>query len=371
MMRFDDSILIRALEQSGDGILITDAGLDAPGPRILWINRAYEGLTGYSAEDLVGQTPRILQGPATDRTVLDALVATLRTGKSFHGETVNYKKDGTPYWVEWDIAPVLGDDGTVEYFVSIQRDITRRKEAELALDRTMAALSDSNQRLRELGSILSHDLLDPIGTARGYADLLRSTHGASLDAKANRYLESVITGLDRMTAKIRGLAEQAARQSLETEPLDPNLLLRNVLSDLQGAIDDAGATIDSAPLPLVQAHRPDLEAILQNLIANAVKYRHPDRRPRICIAPVAAPDGFVAFSVSDNGRGIRTEDQERVFDRAQRGDHHPEVSGRGLGLSFVRKALHRAGGDIRLDSTFGEGTSFTVTLPAVLADSPT
>lgn len=369
MSAFDDSILIRALEQSGDGVLITDAAPEADGPRILWVNAAYERISGYTADDLIGRSPRLLQGPRTSRAVLDSLKTALARGEGFHGETVNYKKDGTPYWVEWDIAPVRGDDGRVEYFVSIQRETTRRKEAEQALDRAMTALSASNDRLRDLASVLSHDLLDPIGTARGYADLLRSRHATTLDAAGNRYLEAVLSSLDRMTAKIRDLAEHAARQAVDPMPVDPNDLLAEVVDDLHGALEGAGAQVEIATLPLVTGHRPDLSAVFQNLLSNAVKYRHPARAPRIRVAPAAAEAGTVAITVTDNGRGIRTEDRDRVFDRSQRGDHHPEVDGRGLGLSFVRQALRRIGGDILLESTVGEGSTFTIVLPAPDADA--
>lgn len=363
------SVLIRALEQSSDGIMVTDADLAAPGPRILYVNRAYEALSGYPADELVGRSPRLLQGPLTDRAILDDLKESLAAGRSFHGETVNYRRDGTPYWVEWDIAPVRAHDGRIEYFVAIQRETTRRKEAEQALERTMAALEVSNARLRELGSILSHDLQDPLGTARGFLDLLRSLYGDRLDASGREYVDHAITSLDRMTDKIRRLAEQAASHPAEPEVVDVNQIMPAILQDLHAALTAAGGEVQVGALPVVRAYRVELEEVLQNLISNAVKYRDPCRRLRIVVRGVPAAEGRAAIAVQDNGRGIRPEDQERVFERHQRGTGHDGVDGRGVGLAYVRDALHRCGGDVTLSSVPGEGSTFTIILPK--AQNPT
>jgi len=127
-------MLSEAVEQARETVLITEAApLDEPGPRIVYVNAAFEAKTGYAEEEVLGQSPRFLQGPETDRAVLDRFRAALEAGEEWSGETVNYRKDGTPYVVQWNVAPVRSDDGTIEYWVSVQRDVTDEREMEAAL----------------------------------------------------------------------------------------------------------------------------------------------------------------------------------------------------------------------------------------------
>jgi len=124
-------MLSEAVEQAQESILITEAApLDEPGPRVEYVNAAYEEMTGYSREEMKGKTPRVLQGPETDRDVLDSLREALETGEEWQGETVNYRKDGEPYRVQWNVAPVINDSGEIEHWVSVQRDVTERREQE-------------------------------------------------------------------------------------------------------------------------------------------------------------------------------------------------------------------------------------------------
>ncbi len=139
--------LSEAMRQSKEAVLITEAEpLDEPGPRIVYANEAYEEMTGYDEEDLLGRTPRILQGPETDPEVLASLRESLEAGESWEGETINYKKDGTPYRVQWNIAPVRGGDGSIEHWISIQRDVTEKRRREETLRRQKRLLEQA-QRL--------------------------------------------------------------------------------------------------------------------------------------------------------------------------------------------------------------------------------
>ena len=128
-------LLGAAVEQETSAVVITTAELDLPGPRILFVNPAFTRMTGYSAEEVIGQTPRLLQGPRTDRAVLDELRARLSRGEEFYGEAVNYRKDGTPYHLGWHVNPIRDGDGRVTHYVSVQRDITERKRAEEEAER--------------------------------------------------------------------------------------------------------------------------------------------------------------------------------------------------------------------------------------------
>jgi len=117
----DSLLLLRAsAEISFKSILVT-----GPDRRIIYANPAFCNMTGYSLNDLLGQNPKMLQGPLTEQSVIDRMNAALKTSGSFNGSTINYRKNGRPYLVEWTISPVRGDSGEVRYFISIQKDITQ------------------------------------------------------------------------------------------------------------------------------------------------------------------------------------------------------------------------------------------------------
>ena len=139
-------VLLAALEQTRSSTCITTADLDLPGPTIVYVNPAYCRMTGRRRDDVIGTTPRVMQGPLTDRSVLDRLRCDLSEGRRFSGETVNYREDGTPFIINWSIDPVHDASGAVTHFVATQEDVTsavrlgRRVAAEAALDKALTWL---------------------------------------------------------------------------------------------------------------------------------------------------------------------------------------------------------------------------------------
>lgn len=123
-------LLESAIRSDYDSILITELSLEKPGPRIVYVNDGFCEMTGYSKEEVIGKTPRILQGPKTDRDVLDELKRKLKNGQSFFGQTVNYRKDGSEFINQWDIHPLKDREGNITHWVSYQHDISKRKRAE-------------------------------------------------------------------------------------------------------------------------------------------------------------------------------------------------------------------------------------------------
>jgi PAS domain S-box-containing protein len=130
------NLLESAISNDYDSIIITDLNLENPGPKIIYVNDCFTKLTGYSKEEAIGQTPRILQGPKTERATLDRLKKNLKEGKSFFGQAVNYRKDGSEFINQWDIHPLYNDNGEITHWVSYQHDITKRKFAEATFNET-------------------------------------------------------------------------------------------------------------------------------------------------------------------------------------------------------------------------------------------
>ncbi|MCY7305873.1 MAG: PAS domain S-box protein [Rhodoferax sp.] len=137
-------LLEACITRLNDAVLITEAtAIDEPGPKIVYANPAFERMTGYALAELVGRSPRLLQGRQTERAALDRIRAALQARQSVRTELANHDREGSAYWIEIDIAPVLADNGTVTHFVAVQRDVTVRKRVE-------AALREGEARYRQL-----------------------------------------------------------------------------------------------------------------------------------------------------------------------------------------------------------------------------
>lgn len=177
-----DVVLLRnAIARLNDIVLITEAHpIDLPGPRIVFVNEAFERLTGFSAREAIGSTPRMLQGPGTDRGALDRIREALHEGRPVREELLNYTKDGAPLWLEVDIVPLADDDGHYTHLISVQRDISARKQFEqqlLASERELQQFSSMLQRTAEAAqAITRHRALE--ATLQEVVDQARRVIGA-------------------------------------------------------------------------------------------------------------------------------------------------------------------------------------------------
>jgi PAS domain S-box-containing protein len=135
-------VLRQAMDNAEESVVVTTADLELPGPRITYVNAAFTAMTGYQPEEVIGQTPRMFQGPETDRAVLRRMRRRLKVGRTFQGETVNYRKDGSTYILAWNVAPIYGSQGRITHWVSTQHDVTERR----ALERELLDISAREQR---------------------------------------------------------------------------------------------------------------------------------------------------------------------------------------------------------------------------------
>ena len=232
------------------------------------------------------------------------------------------------------------------------------------LERLVADLESSNERLEQFAYAASHDLQEPLRMVSSYLQLLDRRYGEELDEEATEYLDFAVDGADRMREMIDRLLRYS-RVETEGEPMEAVELddvLADARDDLQVAIDEHDAAITAESLPRVEGDRSQLGQLFRNLLDNAIEYSG-DEPPAIEIT-AERTDGAWTVTVSDDGIGIDPDDQERVFEVFQRAHGRRESAGSGIGLALCQRIVERHDGEIWVESAPDEGAAFSFTLPA-------
>lgn len=371
---------LRLLEVSvshlNDIVMITEAEpISAPGPRILFVNEAFERYTGYSREEVMGKSPRILQGPKTQRAELDRIRAALEKPQPVRAEVINYTKAGKEYWLELDIVPVADADGRVTHFVSIERDISERKRVEgeiLALNTSLEArvqertreLNAANLELEAFSYSVSHDLRSPLNTIDGFSQMLFKTNQQHLDDKGRHYLSRIRAGAHQMGALIDGLLSLAkiSRDPLRVQDVDLSALSHQVVQECREREPERDVLIIIEENLQVMGDPTLLLVAMQNLIGNAWKYTSRQARASVEVACETVPGGESVYVVRDNGAGFDVAYADKLFGAFQRLHSPSEFSGTGIGLANVKRVIERHGGRVWAEGRLNEGASFYFTL---------
>jgi len=252
-----------------------------------------------------------------------------------------------------------------------------RKRAEENLRAYAARLNQSNRELQDFAYVASHDLQEPLRKVRAFGDRLKAKYAEVLGEQGRDYLERMEGAATRMQDLIDDLLT-LSRVTTQAQPftlVDLNEVARDVLSDLEARIDQVGGRVEVSGLPTVEADRPQMRQLLQNLIGNALKFHQEEEAPVVKVygGPVQnrkeelngghAGDRAYQILVEDNGIGFDEKHLERVFVPFQRLHSRVAYEGTGMGLAICRKVVERHGGNITAKSTPGRGATFMVTLP--------
>ena len=244
----------------------------------------------------------------------------------------------------------------------LQQEISNRQRAESALLKSNQELARSNAELEQFAYVASHDLQAPLATIASYAQLLEKRYKDQLDSQASKFIGNIVHGCTRMQTLIDDLLEysRVGRSQKPFQIIDCNHVIQQVIANLQGAIRNNQAVVTYTELPAVMGDISQLVQLFQNLVSNAIKYRQ-DESPTVYINAYKQENNWL-FSVSDNGIGIASQHQERIFQIFQRLHTQKEYSGTGIGLAICQKIVERHGGSIWVDSEPGQGSTFHFTL---------
>lgn len=226
------------------------------------------------------------------------------------------------------------------------------------------SLQRSNADLEQFAYVASHDLQEPLRMVGNFTQLLQSQYQGNIDAKADQYIAYTVDGVKRMQQLLNELLEYSrlGRGDVEMGTVSSWRACETAISHLSETIAETGAIIDLGNLPDVHGDETQLIRIFQNLISNGIKFRTEGQQPHITINAADHNEQWL-FSIKDNGIGIEPQYLEKIFVMFQRLHNHSEYPGTGVGLAVCKKCVIQHGGDLWVESTRGEGTTFFFTLP--------
>ncbi len=339
------------VETIEDGIYVKDEN-----DHFTMVNDAYAEMTGYDRDELVGAHASLVVEEATIDDSRGMLSGTaVDDGDEPTMEATLQAKDGGEIPAEGTFASIDTDDEREE--VGVVRDITERKERRRKLE-------ESNERLEQFAYAASHDLQEPLRMVSSYLSLVERRYADELDEDAEEFIEFAVDGAERMREMIDALLEYSRVETRGDpfEQVDLQDVYEDAVQDLEVKIAESGAEIDAESLPEVYGDEGQLRQVFENLLSNAIEYTE-EGPPRVSVDAERAGEEWIV-SVSDEGIGIDPEHADRVFEVFNRLHTREEHEGTGIGLALCRRIVERHGGEIWVDSTPGEGSTFYFSVPA-------
>ncbi len=344
-LRLLESVVVHA----NDAVLITVPDIDQP--KIIYANAAFTQMTGYSLVEVLDRTPRLLQGPKSDRLKLDQIRQNLARGIPVQVELINYRKDGSEYWVELNIVPLFSAEGNLKHFVSIQRDITGRKQAEAriynSLQEKEVLLKEIHHRVKNNLQVVSSLLKLQVGHLKQVGHFQK---GGPL--KDDRTIAALKDSQYRVRAM--ALVHEKLYQGADLARTDFASYAKNLAQDLLRAYGDRAkhvqVTTDVKEIQLSLDSAIPCGLIINELVSNALKYAFPDIRPDITdtieIQLYLDEDGQYVLTVQDNGTGF---DAPLDFQAATT-----------LGLQLVWSLTQQLQGTIFYQTDLKSGSAFRI-----------
>jgi len=345
--------------------------------RFVSVNDAFLRTTGLPLCLVVGKLAQDVIPPPALSLVHGNYKKAIQSRKPVGWEEVSEYPAGKKYG-EVLVTPIFDPDGNCTHLIGTVHDITERKQTEEVIhklnaeleirvqDRT-AQLQAANKELESFSYSVSHDLRAPLRAISGFSSIIARRHRSSLNEEGQHYIDNIVQASERMGQLIDDLLTYAriGRAGVRRERVALASLFGELAKNMQQHLEKNGGTLEICDdLPVVSGDYTLLSQVFTNLLENALTYHKPETHPQICVKH-HTEDRSAVIEVSDNGIGIPTEYQEKVFNMFQRLHSEDEFPGTGIGLATVKKSVELLGGCVRLQSIVGEGSTFSVCLPKV------
>ncbi len=341
--------MLHSIDTQGELVEVTD----------LWLENL-----GYTRKDVIGRKSTDFLTEESRRYAQEVVLPQFwQDGRM---ENVPYqfvRKDGSRIDIELSGIVDFSSHGSERQSLAVLNDVTDRNRALLALERKNEELEHANESLQKFAFVASHDLQEPLRKIRQFSEYLVADCEDSL-SQDGRYFLNVITGsANRMSDLIRDILafSRASNQTISLQKTDLNEIFSRVLVDLEIQFAEADADIEIGKLPSVMADDTMTAQLFKNLISNALKYRHPERKPHIRVTSKVSKDKrHCQIAIEDNGIGFDQKHAETIFEPFRRLHRKSEKEGSGIGLAICRTVCERHGWSIEAKGTAGEGAVISV-----------
>ncbi|MBU2513679.1 PAS domain S-box protein [bacterium] len=359
----------KAVEKAGHIIFITNIK-----GKIEYVNPAFIKETGYSENDAVGKTPRILKSGRMEPIYYQTFWQTILKGDTWEQEIINRKKDGSFYYAQQTVSPITDRTGLIEGFIAVQKDITDIKKSQELLKAAKEEAESANKAKSEFLANMSHEIRTPMNAVLGFSELLSSI---VTDKQQSRYLESIQTAGKSLLTLINDILDlskiEAGKLELSYEPISLSRLYIEMQSVFEARTKEKNLEfrleIDPELPDSLYLDESRLRQILLNLIGNAIKFTDNGYiKVAANLEKKLAENRFnISLSVEDSGIGIPRDQQTSIFDsfKQQDGQSNRKYGGTGLGLAICKRLVGIMGGKIELKSTTGAGSLFKIHLKEV------
>lgn len=330
--------------------------------RIIWVNDALVRASGMKLEEMVGRRASdFLYGPETDQAAAASVQEALSQGNGARVELVFYRYDGSKFWVDLDVRPILGADGTLEKYIAVMTDITERR-------RTEDRLRDYAEDMQRFAYIASHDLQEPLRKIQTFSTMLTEAIASNDEASVRRSIEVIAKSAGRGRDLVAALLEYSKlrERQIKKAPFDLRELTEAAVADCASPDIDitTAVTVDVPAIEIIGDSQLIL-IVMQNLIGNALKYRRPDTSPEVRITlEEDSGDECLRLSIRDNGIGFDPALAGRMLQPFKRLVTRDAYEGSGIGLSIVDSIISKHGWSLDVDSKPGHGSVFTIVIPA-------
>jgi PAS domain S-box-containing protein len=361
-------LLETVITQTKDAVIITESEKsDKTIPKIVFVNPAFTEMTGYKSQEVIGKTPIVFMGRKSVKNEISKLSKALKGREEFKFETLNHKKNGEEYWVNFSMIPITNQEGNHSHWISIQRDITEEKKQEKEKEQLIRELTQNNKDLKQFSYITSHNLRAPLSNLTGLLNLM---HEYPVE---NPELREIINGFSTSTNLLNETINDLVKvviikdnPSIDKEEVLIKDVFENVFNQLSYLISlhKPILKIELEKVSILNINKAYLESILLNLFTNAIKYRSPKRILRIFVSSKEV-NNMIVLTFKDNGIGIDLErNRDKIFGLYQR--FHNYSDSKGLGLYLVKSQVESMGGTISVESEVDKGTTFTIIFKSTL-----
>jgi PAS domain S-box-containing protein len=337
--------------------------LDLDGRIETW-NAGAARLLGYSAQEITGKNFRCFYTD-TDVAARGPERELERAFKEGHAEDEGWRlrKDGSRFWADVVVTPVVDPTGARHGFAKVVRDMTERRQTENALREAKLAAEASNRELEAFSYSVAHDLRAPLRSIDGFSQAALEVAGDSLGPEGAGFLRRVRAASQRMALLIDGLLSlsRLTRADFRRQPVDLSALAASVATELRAANPERHVTLEIAEGLTAEGDPLLLRVVLSNLLGNAWKFSS-KREDALIEFSNSQQDGETVFQVRDNGAGFDMSYAKRLFGIFQRLHRAEEFEGTGVGLSTVQRVVQRHGGRIWAEAEVGKGATFFFTL---------